>query len=214
MSSFVISNDEGSSSIISQDRDKLTSNHVSTASSSLESSVAPILTLPIRAWEGSAVGQGLSFPPIYSLATATVEQSSSLPKWMQSHKTSKKPFTGNTHLPPPNPLASMTSDDQSTVLFPGEASASSYHATHSFHNLHTSPHQAPHSSPIKVFYGPNEVVTVPGPLRNLFVDPHESSTMNTIVPEFMFQLTKLLSENNKEYIEWVDGTFIHLIFTK
>jgi hypothetical protein len=205
MSSFVISNDEGSSSIISQDRDQLTSNHATTSSSSLESSVAPILTLPIRAWEG--------LPPIHSLATATVEQSNSLPKWMQSNKTSKKPFAGNTHLPPPNPLASTISDDQSTVLFPGEAIVSSAdHAARSFHNLHTSPHQASHSSPIKVFYGPNEVVTVPGPLKNLFVDPHESSTMNTTVPEFMFQLTKLLSENNKEYIEWVDGTFIHLTF--
>jgi hypothetical protein len=205
MSSFVISNDEGSSSIISQDRDQLTSNHATTASSSLESSVASIL--PVRAWEG--------FPPIHSLATATVEQSSSLPKWMQSNKTSKKPFTGNTHLPPPNPLASTISDDQSTVLFPGEAIVSSAdHATRGFHNLHSSPHQVPHSSPIKVFYGPNEVVTVPGPLKNLFVDPHESSTMNTTVPEFMFQLTKLLSENNKEYIEWVDGTFIQLTFTK
>jgi len=208
MNSVVVSNDEGSISE-GRHRDNLTnSTHATTSTSSLESSDAATATsaslvIPNVSLKDDTVCayQSTYFPPFHS-KFVSMEPLSTLPPTMMMHpfypnKTSEKPTPYNilnlqmTHAVPT--LADHTSRNAINDRG-GQVSA-----------FHPNTHLA---SPMKLFYGPNDVVTVPNPLKNLFITEHhthEASTLNTTVPEFMFQLTKLLSDNNKEFIEWVDG---------
>lgn len=41
----------------------------------------------------------------------------------------------------------------------------------------------------------------------LMVPPHGGGPSNTTIPEFLYQLTKMLTDDNREIIEWSNGTY-------